>query len=113
MRAYGGIQIGEEPIRFLPAAIKSGSLSLSVHHDPRIQLEAEVIDAFVRVDDDGAVSAVAVYEVEEEEGNSKGGQDLKALSLSFRVHLVGEKAASVAAIAGTGPDGHLESVNGT
>jgi hypothetical protein len=63
-----------------------------VRHDPRLTLDAQVIDAHKRVDDDGYTLAEVTLEVDEDEWRRHDGENLTGFSVSIKRPFLGNPA---------------------
>jgi hypothetical protein len=90
--AYGGFQATVDEIESLVESLRSGRFTLGVQHDPRVSLQAQVLDAHTRVDEDGYTLAEVTLEIDEDEWQRHDGENLAGFSVSIRRLFLGNPA---------------------
>lgn len=93
MAAYGGVRLPEQAVRDFADSVRNGRVPFGLHHDPRINLDARLIDVSVWRGDDGETVAEAAIEVDEDEYISKGGASVTGFSASGTTPFLGEEIA--------------------
>ena len=90
--AYGGFQASVEEVESIVESLRNGRSKLTVRHDPRVTLNAQLIDAHTRVDNDGYTLAEVTLEVDEDEWRRHDGENLTSFSVSIRRPFLGNPA---------------------
>lgn len=81
--AYGGFQASVKEVESVVESLRNRIIPIRVRHDPRITLNARVINTHTRVDGDGYTLAEVTLEVDEDEWQRQGGENFTGFSISI------------------------------
>jgi hypothetical protein len=82
MDAYGGFQFSVAEVKAVAERLRTGRMEVGLKHDPRLNLDARVIDAGTVTLDDGHTAAYMTLEVDEDEWKRHDCESLGGFSVS-------------------------------
>jgi hypothetical protein len=97
MAVYGGVRFTEQAVRSFAEKLRSDGMVFGLHHDPRVNIDAEVIDVTV-ANDDGEIIVEVTIEVDEDEFTRNGGARIGGFSVSATRKFLGTEGVEPAVI---------------
>jgi hypothetical protein len=98
MHVYGGVRISERDVSRFAEKMRRGEIPFGLHHDPRVNLDAEIVDVAVRRNPQGEVCAEVTIEVDEEEYVRKGGTQVGGFSVDATTTLLQSEGVEPVAV---------------